>query len=92
MIRTTKVIRRTSVLFSIVLCLAAVRSTRGQNTPPFISGIADQTIPANLQISLGFTIGDLETPVTNLLVTGTSSNTNLVANTGIAFAGSTSAL
>jgi hypothetical protein len=58
------------------------------NDLPTISDIAGRTI--NEDSSTGpipFTVGDLETPAPNLIVTATSSNTGLVPNANIALAG-----
>ncbi|HEY6168042.1 MAG TPA: dienelactone hydrolase family protein, partial [Verrucomicrobiae bacterium] len=59
------------------------------NTPPAL------VAPSNQIVALGaaplpavFTIGDAESAASNLLVTATSSNTNLVRNTNIVFGGS----
>ncbi|QDU30868.1 hypothetical protein ETAA8_60170 [Anatilimnocola aggregata] len=59
------------------------------NTPPTISAIADQTIVEDGTTgALAFTIGDTQTPLANLLVTATSSNTNVVPLAGIQLGGS----
>ena len=59
------------------------------NTPPTITKISDQSITANRNTgALTFTVGDLETPAASLIVSGTSSNTTLIPNTNIVFAGS----
>lgn len=59
------------------------------NTPPTISDITDKTTPANHSIGpIAFTIGDAETSVTNLTLTGTSSNQALVPASHITFGGS----
>jgi hypothetical protein len=61
----------------------------GGNQPPTISNIADQTITQNGSTgSMGFTVGDGETPVANLTLTGSSSNTTLVPQANILFGGS----
>ena len=61
------------------------------NAPPAISGIADQTINEDTKtVALVFTIGDAETPATNLVLSVSSSNTNLVSVTNIVFGGSDS--
>lgn len=58
------------------------------NGPPTISSIADQSTPENTPTAaIAFTIGDAETPANNLTVSGTSTNTTLVPNANISFAG-----
>jgi hypothetical protein len=60
------------------------------NAPPTISAIANQTIAKNgASTALKFTIGDAETPSSQLKVTKTSSNVKLVPETAIALSGST---
>lgn len=57
--------------------------------PPTITGIAAQTIAEdNNTGNLAFTISDLETPTTNLVVTASSSNPSLVLAGGITLGGS----
>ena len=59
------------------------------DTAPTITPIANQTISANTSTAaLAFTVGDLETPVGNLIVSGSSSNTALVPDANIVFGGS----
>jgi hypothetical protein len=59
------------------------------NTPPTISGVADQSITSGQSSGpLGFIVGDNETPSANLLVSGSSSSTTLVPNSNIVFGGS----
>src|SRR5882724_7850964 len=59
------------------------------NTPPTISAIANQAVNENqATAAIAFTIGDAETSAANLTLSGTSLNTALVPNAGIAFAGS----
>ena len=75
--------------YSRVLTGAEVASVLPPNNPPTITGIADQTINRNGTVGpLNFTIGDVETAVASLVVTGTSSNTNLVPSTNLVFSGS----
>jgi len=64
------------------------------NTPPVISGISDLTI-ANQTLAMGdssvsipFTVGDLETAASLLILDGISSNPDLLPISGIAFGGS----
>jgi hypothetical protein len=65
-----------------------VTGTGGANTPPTIANLPDATTPVSTQLGpVAFTIGDAETPVANLTVAGSSSNTSLVPNSGILFAG-----
>jgi len=59
-----------------------------ENDLPTISGITDQTILENSNTgALAFTIGDVETPASGLNVSGVSSNTTLVTDANIVFAG-----
>lgn len=59
------------------------------NKPPFISDIPGQrSIQGKAVGSLAFKVSDLETPATNLIVTGSSSNPELVPDTTIVFGGS----
>ena len=54
------------------------------NDAPVISAIADQTINEDSSTgALAFTISDVDNPVDNLTVSGTSGNANLVPNSGI---------
>ena len=57
--------------------------------PPTISTIADQSILVSTSTSaIPFTVGDPDTPVGNLAVSGSSSNTTLIPNGNIVFGGS----
>ncbi|GEM_PF-4669660 len=59
------------------------------NTAPTVSDIANQTINEDANTgALPFTIGDVETAVANLTLTGSSSNTTLVPAASIVFGGS----
>lgn len=59
------------------------------NTAPTISNIADSSTNVGTATSaIAFTVGDVETGVASLTVSGTSSNTTLVPNGNIAFGGS----
>src|SRR5204863_9316311 len=61
----------------------------GANTPPTISTIADQVIPANGSAGpINFTVDDNETTAGSLVVSATSSNTVLVPNGNITLCGS----
>jgi hypothetical protein len=59
------------------------------NTAPTISNITDKTTDFNTEISgIAFTVGDAQTAVASLTVSGASSNTTLVPNDSIVFGGS----
>jgi VCBS repeat-containing protein len=59
------------------------------NTPPTITGIADQLINEDTSTTaLGFTIGDAESAAGSLTVSGSSGNTALVPNGNMVFGGS----
>lgn len=61
----------------------------GANATPTIGNIADQTV--NREGSTGpiaFAVGDIETPATSLVVTGSSSNKTLVPDANVVFGGS----
>jgi hypothetical protein len=59
------------------------------NSPPTISDIPDQVTKAGTPAGpVALTVGDLETPVEDLTLTGTSSNTALVPVENIVFGGS----
>jgi len=59
--------------------------------PPTVSDIGNQSTGVNVATGpLPFTIGDGATPAANLVVSGASSNTNLVPNANIIFGGSAS--
>ena len=59
------------------------------NTPPTISSIANQTIPAGGSVGpLAFTVNDAQTSASSLTVSGSSSNPSLVPNANIALGGS----
>jgi len=58
------------------------------NVPPTITAIADRIIPVNTNTGpIAFTVGDLETPATNLTVWAVSSNPTLMPTNRIAFSG-----
>ncbi len=60
----------------------------GKCTPPSISEIDDQSTNGDTPTgAISFTIGDAETPVGSLSVSGSSSNTTLVPGANIAFGG-----
>lgn len=59
------------------------------NTPPTMSDVSDQTINEDANTgALAMTVGDAETAVAALTMSGTSSNTTLVPNANIVFGGS----
>ena len=59
------------------------------NLPPTISNFTYQTVCAGIATGvLAFTIGDDQTPVNNLVLTGSSDNIALVPNSNIVFSGS----
>ena len=60
--------------------------TVNTNTPPTISGVQDVSINWNNSVGVGYTVGDAETP-NNLIVTATSSNTDLLPDTRITVTG-----
>ncbi len=61
----------------------------GGNASPTISTVAAQSTAQNTATSaIAFTVGDQETAVASLTVSGTSSNTTLVPNANIVFGGS----
>jgi hypothetical protein len=58
------------------------------NNPPTITDLPNQVITENTSTGdIPFTIGDAETPSNLLMLTGSSSNTNLVPNGNIHFSG-----
>jgi len=74
---------------------AADASTRPQlilllsDSPPTISHTTNRTVAVNGTTGpIDFTVSDDKTPATNIVVTGTSSNTNIVPQSGIVFGGS----
>jgi hypothetical protein len=66
-----------------------VTYTVGNNESPTITNITNQSIDEDGTTgALAFTVGDAETPVGNLTVSGSSSNTTLVPNGNVIFGGS----
>jgi hypothetical protein len=66
-----------------------VDSGPGGNDAPTITGPTDQTIAqGGTTGALAVTIGDIETPAANLVLTASSSNTNLVPNANVVLGGS----
>jgi len=65
------------------------RTFRTENYSPTLSSITNMQFPASvLTISTNLVIGDSESPAEQLVLTGRSSNTNLVRNEDIVFSGS----
>jgi len=61
----------------------------GSNSAPTITAIGDQTTSEDTAVTgITFTVGDTETPLAELAVTATSSNTTLIPNNAIAITGS----
>jgi len=61
------------------------------NDAPGLTSLASRRIPENTTTGpIGFTIGDAETPASNLMLSGTSSNPTLVPQANIVFGGSSS--
>lgn len=61
----------------------------GTSTGPSITDIANQTIPTNSSTGpLAFSVNDPDTAISNLVLTASSSNTNLVTTNNIGFGGS----
>lgn len=59
------------------------------NDPPTIDPVAAQSTLQNTPLDVGVTIADLETAAASLTLSGSSSNTAVLANTGFAFSGTT---
>jgi uncharacterized repeat protein (TIGR03803 family) len=60
-----------------------------QNNAPTISNVLDYSVVQNETAEItDLTVGDVETALNSLLITGSSSNTSLVPNTNIIFGGS----
>ena len=80
----------TDVMYDrILLDDEPIGSNPGGNSPPAISSISDQRTPESTALGpIDFTFGDAETNASALLLTGTSSNTNVVPNANIVFGGS----
>ena len=82
--------------YYLALCglLVAGCGGSGNNLPPInaaptISAIADQLIEANVQsMTIDFTVTDDQTPESNLVITASSSDADVVQNDGIAVGGS----
>ncbi len=63
-------------------------TVRAVNDAPTISSIAPQATQANTPIQVGFTVGDVETPATALVVAAQSSNQGLVPSGNLVCSGS----
>ena len=64
-------------------------AVQGMDQAPTISAIPDQTVIKNRSSeTIPFTIGDGETPATNLVLSASTSNTNIISTNGITFGGS----
>ena len=57
------------------------------NDPPSLTDISNQSTLEDTPVLINYTIGDQESSATNLTVTASSSNTNLVPTANITFAG-----
>ncbi|MEK7674456.1 MAG: CHRD domain-containing protein, partial [Verrucomicrobiota bacterium] len=57
------------------------------NDPPFLSPLADRFIPNHTATQVLFTVGDTETPAGSLVVVATSSNPDVVQNSGLVVTG-----
>ena len=69
--------------------LKIVRLANTLNTPPTISNVSDQSVNENTSTApIPFTVGDSNTAADLLVVTGTSSDTNLVPAANMVFGGS----
>src|SRR5882762_6503803 len=83
-------------IYNRALTLAQIQADMGTpvgppapNTPPTISAIANQTTNEDTVTgAIPFTVGDAETPLGSLTVSGGSSNPGLVPTGNIAFGGS----
>ena len=66
-----------------------VLTVNAANTPPTMSGLADQTLNEGASVGpIAVTVGDAETPASNLVMNASSSNPGLVSTTNIVFGGS----
>jgi Domain of unknown function (DUF4347)/Bacterial Ig domain/Calx-beta domain/FG-GAP-like repeat len=57
------------------------------DAPTLTPLISDQSVDEDIALPIAFTIGDVETPIANLVVTATSSNTALFSPAGISLSG-----
>src|SRR5438552_3899522 len=91
--RSTNFLRRVTKVTVYYIAVDGVGGAAGTvvlnyalNRPPIISSIADQTTYEDTPVGpVPFTVNDAETAVTNLIVSGRSSNLALVPNRNIAF-------
>jgi len=65
----------------------AIQGT-GLNSSPAISDITDKSVAEDSPITVNFTIGDPDTPLANLTVSGVSNNQNLIQDAQIVSGGS----
>ncbi|HXG87636.1 MAG TPA: choice-of-anchor Q domain-containing protein [Vicinamibacterales bacterium] len=56
--------------------------------PPTITSVSSQTIAEDSAVTVSFTVADPDTPVANLVVTATATDTGLVPSAGLTHAGS----
>src|SRR5437667_9906118 len=72
-------------LLSLTALFLAMVAVQGQsNTPPIITAIGDQITSQNIGITnIFFFVSDAETSPSNLVVTASSSDTNLVPNANL---------
>ena len=77
------------VFFDEVLVAdATIGNNPNANHPPSITDLPDHTLLRDTVLGpVPFTVSDLETPGANLLVTASSSNTNVVAKSGLLLGG-----
>ena len=67
--------------------LVTVNPAAASNSPPTIAAIGNQTILEDTTLVLPVTVSDADTPLLNLVITGTSTNTVLVGNSNIVVSG-----
>jgi subtilisin-like proprotein convertase family protein len=60
------------------------------NQPPTITGLSDQSTPVNVPVTVNFTVGDVDSPVSNLVVT--ASGIPALGNIAVGGSGSTRSL
>ena len=49
-------------------------TVRYVNQPPLIAGLSDQTTPVNVPLTVNFTVSDVDTPISNVIVSATVSD------------------
>src|SRR5512143_2091440 len=83
--------RRICTIFFFCLCLTTVAASalsKKAATPPTISPISDQVTQRNqAKGPIPFTVGDPDTNLDSLFVTGTSQDTSLIKDENIVFGG-----